>query len=323
MLLLLGLSISLYFFFKPSNKPPVAPVATDQPDTPRVDDGQPPSNTTGDGVPSEFKAYYRAELFTGKAVAKGRSLSIPLTLELRQYTKGGVVTAHIRNDGGWADSRSFQVQEETPKGGATRMTLTTEPGDMVPQGGPLLDSPDGWIVNAERKGRKITGETESFTYDFVQVPLERVTSMIAEANASFVKFREFVRMERVFEGTVTDRTTGRVLDIELHFADFTDGGNSCRAVMAASQGDVARRVFHGSFVANKYRSEGTPLRLTTTGDPELNSEELPLLGLRGSVTLMLRADKRLITGGDDRFELVCRPVRDREPARPAPVNVSG
>jgi hypothetical protein len=53
------------------------------------------------------------------------------------------------------------------------------------------------------------------------------------------------------------------------------------------------------------------------------SEELPLIGTRGSMTLRLHVDRRVLLGGDGRFIFEARPVRDLRQSKPVKISVSG
>ena len=222
------------------------------------------------------------------------------------------LTALIRNDGGWDDSRLFSgelVHDEAS--GQLRLRLRSPRSEQVDGAGPLLDhDPSEFYLPDFGDGLRleldIVNGTLQWSEHVSRLRLEPGTgansrdSVQARLTARRQALVEATRPGRLYTGTITNRRTGKgrpwLLQFEGQESESATSQN-LRATLESREGGPAFKLT-GLSESNRHRSPGAPIRL----DLQAGIDEIP--------EEFQREDDNLDVS-DDRADLTLTPDGDR------------
>jgi hypothetical protein len=235
-------------------------------------------------------------LFAGTAKTKRTSSpahatvkSVRIFLEITEVRdEDGTVrlTALLRNDGSWSDTRVFTGELVCGDDGAAALKLISAASDALQEAGPLLQlGSDNFDLAVDREGNsqlplKLDGRALVYEGDELSVRLESVsdeqrTAEIAAITGQCAKSIAAVQEGRVYTGTITDRTKGSTTPWILRFTAFSESDGVVSAELLRPTSTDEKVEVSGNVIMNRYRAAGFPVRFTNFGS--YPSDEMEIL----------------------------------------------
>ena len=254
--------------------------------------------------------------------------SHPVYLEFTGARKGpATVTALLRNDGGWLDTRGFAGVWRTDEDGS-RLTLdlSTQNNQSVPNGGQFLDS-YAWSMSLELDDTgHLAGRTNGgWQITFDRVPEAEVAKLRAQVNGEFTDLLALTAPGSVLLGSGVNRNNGASEALLLYFTSQDPKAGIIHGRFQSPERGNLRREFSGVLVANRYRANGHPLRISlrsadhsrlAPNDTLLGNSwdrDLPLKDEAGELTGELQGiDYRFARATPDQLAELERRNRDKE-----------
>jgi hypothetical protein len=188
-------------------------------------------------------------------------------IEVRSLdASSGGITALMRNDGGWTDSRRFKGSFAFDRDEAMlKMTLTTQNQDYIPNSGPFLGTTGGWTLVFDLDDTNLTQEPRAsspWRYKLDLLSDEDAAKLKAELQAEFVSAMAATADGSVFLGTAVSKNQAETYKYFLRFV-AQQGGGAPIANLEVPGRPHQRRPFGVTIIPSRYRSEGWPIRLET------------------------------------------------------------
>lgn len=187
------------------------------------------------------------------------------------------LSALLRNDGGWKETRVFSGMVAYDAGaGAFQLKLSSPASKGEEGAGPFLDDhTDGFNLELDSDGDSVlplgiadgalTWKSGGATLRLEPVRAEARAALIAEAEGDYPKLLEATKAGMVYTGTITNRAKGTRESWLLRFTgqEEKEGDNASGADMHAILEHPERLAWkcalRGHLEANRYRAKGTPL----------------------------------------------------------------
>ena len=242
------------------------------------------------------------------------------------------LSALLRNDGGWQESRLFDgriVYDNAS--GRFQLQLTSSADESAHGAGPFLEnhaagfglSPDAdgdIVLPLFLEEGALVWKSGGATLRLTPVPEGARAALIAGLQGDQLKLQAATRPGQAYLGTITSRAKGTRETWLLRFnprdEDTPEGDENLSAMLEHHKKRTWKCALRGSLFANRYRAKGLPLRL----NPDYNSGQSPskeftdLFGSRDSNVdesgpgIGLRLDRDKLVGENSRFVFEFAPV---------------
>lgn len=232
-------------------------------------------------------------LFAGSLVApegndvNGARIFLEIT-EVRADEDPVRLSALMRNDGSWQDTRIFAGQLEfTPASGRYELRLTSPMDEASEEAGPILahfshglniehDAEGGFAFSFGVEGGALTWERHGNSLRLTRVPAADRAALIASVEGDFPRLQAATRAGMAYNGAITNRVKGTRTGWILRFTGQTQAtrGRTDALELLARLEHTERLdwkcALAGSIEPNRYRAKGWPLRLNRTYDATIN-----------------------------------------------------
>jgi hypothetical protein len=259
-------------------------------------------------------------VFTGTASGSTTGGVIRIALEITSAGSNHV-TALLRNDGGWSDTRLFQGDWlVAPDAGTCTLMLRTGRDDRITGAGPLLeDARDISVTLQVRPDGSASGVPDN--WQLRRIDATEVAAVRAGFSRLVVPALAATKAGLVYRGTITSQGRPSNEVLMLRFTAQEPDGTGVDASLQSATVAAWVRPFRGSIIDNTYRAGSTPIRLRSLdADRIAQAPTWSMLFLapgNNSVALNLRVDGTRLIGQDDHFTYVFEPA-DPGWAPPAP-----
>jgi hypothetical protein len=248
-------------------------------------------------------------LLMGTASGTTTSGAIRITLEIASSSAGSShLTALLRNDGGWADTRLFQGEWSVPSDSDTcTIMLRSGRDDRITSAGPLLeDNREVAVTLQVRPDGTASGVPDN--WQLRRVDAADITAVKAGFSRAIGPALAATKPGLLYRGTVTSQVRGTNETLVLRFTAQDPDGVRVEASLESMTVASWARVFRGSVVDNTYRAGSTPIRLRSLDSARIaqapTTSMLALATGNDSVALNLRVDGTRLTGQDGHFTYV-------------------
>lgn len=206
-------------------------------------------------------------LFTGTATRKYDVRSFPISLEITDVAaRTHKLTALLRNDGGWADARTFQGEWSTDAEAETfRVTVTSQQNQAIREAGPILQETHEFtlaLVLDEHGGA--SGDNDNWAYRLTRVPPDQLQATKLELGRSLREALDATKVDRFYRGTVISNSTHLAEAVLLHFVKQQNEGAQLAAKVESTERPWSRTL-NGTLIGNRNRGGDTPVRLRMAG----------------------------------------------------------
>ena len=246
-------------------------------------------------------------LYLGHAepLAEGAEPVSGLVLEIATARESArQLTALLRNEGDWTDTRAFEGTWETDADfTAVRLPLATRGNQAVAGAGPLLSTRETWTIelSLDPDGH-LTGQSPTHKYAFTRVAsgdLERTRAQLSAAHeAAFAA----TAPGTAYRGTVAAKVGGEPAPAILRFTRQDNGGARLEAEIELLSQPGKPRLFKGYVAANPHRTGTQPIRLASESKRRVvRSEEIAVTSLPRDLAPALALEGDTLAGADDFF----------------------
>lgn len=259
-----------------------------------------------------LQALKPGSLFTGTVRARHGSDAAALYLEITaQNETSRTLGALLRNDSGGADARPFQGEWRVDEAqGTVALRLGTRANQAISDAGPLVGVFDSWNIDFElSENSELRGQSSSSSYEFSRVPDTEAAAVRAEMTRGHSELLAAVAAGRVYLGHATHRRTGESERLLMRIAKQEPKTGAFSGDFQSLGRAHLTRAFTGLVIGNKYRANGTPVRLAakpTRGDGHSFLTER----WAQDATLQLKDDE--LVGQTDDYALVFTPATPAE-----------
>jgi hypothetical protein len=247
-------------------------------------------------------------LFLGRAeaLAEGGETIPGLVLEIATLKASACqVTALLRNQGDWTDTRTFSGAWEVDADfNSMSLPLATRSSQAVADAGPLLALREAWTIelSLDPAGR-LTGQSPTHKYTFERVAsgsLERVRSELSAAHEAALAATS---PGTNYRGSVTAKTGGEPVPALLRFLKQETNGSALTAEIELVAAPGRPRTFRGFVAANPHRTGTLPVRLSSEARRRVSrSDTASITGLNRDLAPALAVDGDTLAGADECFE---------------------
>ena len=256
-------------------------------------------------------------LFLGHAEPLADGEPVPgLVLEIATAKPAArQVTALLRNQGNWTDTRVFSATWETDDDfSVLRLPLATRSSQAVPEAGPLLSLRETWTVelSLDAEGR-LTGQSPTHQYTFTRVAsgdLERTRTELAAAHEAVLAA---TRPGTTYHGTVAAGSGGASTPAFLRFIRQDNSGARLEAELELAAQPGRLRLFRGFAAANPHRTGDRPIRLSSEARRRVaKADPASVTGFAMDLAPAFALDGATLTGADDSFTYSFTRITDAE-----------
>lgn len=254
----------------------------------------------------EFQAQLKpGTIFTGLVRDLRNPQSHSVTLEITAFSPVvGSVTALLRNDGGWADTRTFQGTWK-PDAEAEHVTvaLASRQNQAVRSAGPILEANEDFALTfALTTSGTLRATTARFELTLSRVPDTEVAALRTQLGAELVALLGATAPDLVYRGAAISKNTQVAEPVLIRLIRQENGGALLQAMLESPDHGTWQRSLRGTLIANRYRSEGRPLRLQIDGEDRVKrAPGTSIFGANAKLSLRLAVDSDQITGEDERY----------------------
>ncbi|MBK8475599.1 MAG: hypothetical protein IPL39_04620 [Opitutaceae bacterium] len=257
---------------------------------------------------AQLVALQPGALFLGRAepLAEGGETIPGLVLEIATVkAPARQLTALLRNEGNWTDTRTFTATWETDADFTTlRLPLATRTTQAVPEAGPLLARSVAWTIELTLDpSGQLAGLSPTHRYTFTRVAsgeLERTRARLSAAhNAALAA----TSPGSAYRGTVTAKNGSAPTPALLRFTRQDNGGAKLEAEIELVSQPGRARLFKGLAAANPHRTGTQPIRLLSESHRRIARADVSsVTGLGRDLALALSIDGDTLAGSDEFFE---------------------
>ena len=215
------------------------------------------------------------------------------------------LTALLRNEGDWTDTRTFTGTWETDAEFTTlKLPLTTRSSQAIAGAGPLLALREEWTIelSLDAQGR-LAGSSPTYNYTFNRIAsgdLERTRSALSATHEAALAA---TASGTAYRGTVAAKIGGEPAPAILRFTRQDNGGAKLEAEIELVAQPGRARLFHGFVAANPHRTGNQPIRLASEARRKLpRTEEIAVTGLTRDLAPALALDGDILSGEDSFFK---------------------
>ncbi len=247
-------------------------------------------------------------LFLGQAepIADGATAAPGLVLEIASVKANArQVTALLRNEGDWTDTRSFTGTWETDADfTALKVPLATRTTNAVADAGPLVGLRENWTIDLslDPEGH-LVGQSLTHKYTFARVPsaeLERTRSELRSAHDAALAA---TRPGAAYRGTVALKSSGEPVPALLRFTRQDGDGAKIEAEIELVAQPGRARSFRGYVAVNPHRTGDRPIRLLSEARRRVaKAEATSVTGLAMDLAPALALKGDTLSGSDESFE---------------------
>ncbi|MEJ1973535.1 MAG: hypothetical protein WDM96_14055 [Lacunisphaera sp.] len=258
-------------------------------------------------------------LFTGSARNLRDAQTQSLTLEITAFNAtAGTLTAVLRNDGGWGDTRAFQGTWKTDEEAEhLAITLGSRPNQAVPHAGPFLEVNDSFALDFTlNDSGSLKAATRYYEFAFTRVSEAEAAGLRAQLAGEFNTLLNAIGKDAVYRGMAISKNSQASEPVLLRFTKQENEGALLQAVLASLDHAAWRRRLQGTLIANRYRSGDQPLRLQLSGEDRIGrapNQSVFAYGYDLSLKFTLAGNQ--LTGEDDRFTYRLTRLADAELAQ--------
>jgi len=257
-------------------------------------------------------------LFLGRAepLAEGAEPAPGLVLEIATVKANSrQVTALLRNEGDWTDTRTFAGTWETDADfTALQLPLATRLGQAIAESGPLLSLHEAWTIELtlDPKGR-LTGRSPTHKYTFDRVPsadLERTRTDLSAAHEAALAA---TRPGTAYRGTVTVKSGSEAAPALLRFTRQDNGGAKLEAEIELLAQPGRPRSFRGFVATNPHRTGDRPIRLASDARRRVaRADSASVTGFAMDLAPAFALKGDTLTGADDSFDYAFTRISEDE-----------
>jgi len=197
------------------------------------------------------------------------------------------LSAVVRNDGGWQESRLFAGRiVYDGASGSFQLRLTSPASENASGAGPFLDdNSPGFGLRTDEDGDRVlplvldegalVWKSNGATLRLAPVPEGSRTALIAGLQGDYLKLQEATQSGKAYLGTITRRAKGTretwLLRFNPQMEDASEDGENLSALLEHVENRTWTCALRGRVLANRYRANGLPLRLQQDLDSELTT----------------------------------------------------
>ncbi|HLP02603.1 MAG TPA: hypothetical protein VK163_11315 [Opitutaceae bacterium] len=246
-------------------------------------------------------------LFLGRAepLAEGAEPAPGLVLEIATVkAPARQLTALLRNEGDWTDTRAFSGTWETNADfTALKLPLATRAAHAVNEAGPLLATREAWTIDLtlDPEGR-LVGDSPTHRYTFKRVASAELERTRSEMSAAHDAALAATRVGTAYQGTVALKSGGDTAEALLRFTRQDGDGAKLEAELSLLVQPGRSRTFRGFVAANPHRTGRQPLRLFSEAKRRHNrAEAASVVGLAMDLAPAFAIKGDTLTGEDEHF----------------------
>ena len=249
-------------------------------------------------------------LFVGTATDRNGSPPQILYLEITDLDKErNRVSAWLRNDGGWADTRRIQgTYVADIERDVFTVKLDTRVEQAVRNAGPFLQWEEVFTAPLTLDNDTLKGTTGNWSWQLTRVKSEEQKNKeIANARENELKWMEASKVGAVYKVLATRSDRGWSEEYYFTFTKNEKNGIQIEGKLELPARQWSRQ-FTGTLITNKYMAQGKPLKLfTKTSDRIAQAHELSPLQYEGDFSWAPQLDSGRMRL-DDRWHLEFEPV---------------
>lgn len=198
--------------------------------------------------------------------------------EVRDDPDGVKLSALLRNDGSWRETRLFAGALALDDDGALALALIPQAVDGTDNAaGPFMadygtgfelpDSNGQRVLSLKIDGTALTWASGDASLRLEPATAEARAAIAAEFAAAVRSQAAAVRPGRCYAGGLTDRLTGRVEPWILRFTEFDEQKQTLAAELERGGAQPAKLTLTGILDTNRYRNENGSVVFTTCESP--------------------------------------------------------
>ncbi|MFT3830861.1 MAG: hypothetical protein QM691_14255 [Opitutaceae bacterium] len=246
-------------------------------------------------------------LFLGRAepLTDGAEAAPGLVLEIASVKPPArQVTALLRNEGDWTDTRTFTGSWEADTDfTALKLPLATRTSHAVAEAGPLLAAREAWTIDLtlDPEGR-LVGDSPTHRYTFKRVASTELERTRSELSAAHDAALAATRVGTAYQGTVALKSGGEPAEALLRFTRQDGDGAKLEAELSLLAQPGRGRTFRGFVAANPHRTAQLPLRLFSEAKRRHNrAEATSVVGLAMDLAPAFAIKGDALVGEDEHF----------------------
>ncbi len=257
---------------------------------------------------AQLVALQPGALFLGRAepLTEGGEAIPGLVLEIATVkAPARQLTAFLRNEGNWTDTRAFSGTWETDSDFTTlRLPLATRTTQAIPEAGPLLARSVAWTIDLVLDpAGQLAGESPTHRYTFTRVASGELERTRARLSAAHDAALAATSPGSAYRGTVTAKSSNAPTPALLRFTRQDNGGAKLEAEIELVAQPGRTRTFKGFVAANPHRTGTQPIRLLSEGHRRIARADVSAVtGLGRDLALALSIDGDNLAGSDEFFD---------------------
>ncbi len=213
------------------------------------------------------------------------------------------VSALLRNDGSWRDTRLFEGTWETNDANTSVRLLLTSPASKRNSGaGPILEG-YGWAYAFTLSADGgLTAETDSYNLSLAHHP--DPGALKTEITAAFTDALAASAPEVAYEGIVVSTETNLTQNVVLCFTRQENEGAALTATIELVDRPDLKRTLSGVVIESRHRGAASPIQLRLPGNNSISAAgDHSLLAFPYDRRFTFRIDGDRLLAEDDRFTL--------------------
>lgn len=253
-------------------------------------------------------------LYSGVA-SSNNGESVKLFIEIKTHDLAtGHFGAVLRNDGGWADFRSFRGSYVVDEADHTaKVVLSTSSDKAVKDAGPFLQNEETYQLTLTADRRQLTGTNQSgaWQYSFQRLSPEDAKAQREEIEQFGASLLAATKPGTIYAGTAVSKDLRTSVAYLLTFDQQESGGALIRATLSDPHRPDLQRPFSGTIITNRYKAGNSPIRLQSKAGDAVNPfSDYPLNDRMNYYThrIYLRFDDGKLVGDGEHFNFTFNPA---------------